>query len=175
MRCAVQETRIPDSRNFGKPLAREVFSCLPQETAQRRLRHTGTAPSCVPETWRCPPDEPEAATIPQYRSGQWSLGKRCERSRQTSRTSGKTWCEGGDSNPYTAMASGPKPGASTNFATLAFAQSRQFYCILSGLGWLAPSRRICPSCHPSVYRDITRRTGKPACCKKINNPSPQRE
>ena len=80
-----------------------------------------------------------------------------------------------DSNPYTAMASGPKPGASTNFATLAFAQSTQFYCILSGLGWLAPSRRICPSFHPSVYRDITRRTGKPACCKKINNPSPQRE
>ena len=31
----------------------------------------------------------------------------------------KAWCEGGDSNPYTARASGPKPGASTNFATLA--------------------------------------------------------
>ncbi len=39
------------------------------------------------------------------------------------------------------MASGPKPGASTNFATLAFVRSTQFYCILSGLGWPAPSHR----------------------------------
>ena len=32
---------------------------------------------------------------------------------------GKDWCAGGDSNPTPLLASGPKPGASTNFATRA--------------------------------------------------------